>query len=231
MLSCTLFCILYTLSSILIVLIVYVFCIYCCISFWLLFGTLCLLYKRHILHILPTISHIGAYCAYWCILVHIGAYCREFILFTYFAYHLAYYFAYCAYKTTGIFCILKYIEYFAYSKWKGTFSRSFIIHSIFCLVPNPRGQLLMHHYLQPSSPFLLLSQAASEKSANSLRMSKGIVPVVSTGTSRTWRRNMEETEMTYKACNLSRRSKIMADWHLSTQAEERERKSRICENM
>ena len=47
--------------------------------------------------------------------------------------------------------------------------------------------------------------AAPVKSADSLCISKGIVPVVPTGTSGS-RPSMEDTGMTYKTCACSRRS-------------------------
>ena len=68
-----------------------------------------------------------------------------------------------------------------------------------------RAQLLTYHHLQPSPLLWDLSQAAPGKSADSLRMSKGIVPVSPSGTSGR-RPSMEETGMTYNTCDCSRRS-------------------------
>ena len=104
----------------------------------------------------------------------------------------------------------------------------FLLYCLHCFVPRPSAQLLTYHHLQPSAPSLVLSQAAPGKSADSLRISKGIVPVCPTGTSGI-RPSMEETGMTYNTWDCSRRSYTMADWYLSTHSGKRKTWScKIC---
>jgi hypothetical protein len=55
-------------------------------------------------------------------------------------------------------------------------SLSFDVYSHYCLAPHPRAQLFTYHHLRPSPLFWLLSQEAPGKSADSLCLSKGIVP-------------------------------------------------------
>jgi hypothetical protein len=75
----------------------------------------------------------------------------------------------------------------------------------YCFVPYERAKLLTYHHLHPSAASFDLSQAAPGKSADSLRISNGIVPVDPTGT-RGRRPSMEDTGARYKTCALSRRS-------------------------
>ena len=67
----------------------------------------------------------------------------------------------------------------------------------FCVVPHERAKLLTHHHLHPSPASCVLSQEAPGNSADSLRISNGIVPVDPTGTTG-WIPSMEDTGMTYK---------------------------------
>ncbi len=98
-----------------------------------------------------------------------------------------------------------------------------------CFVPQLRAQLFTYHHLQPSLPSFPLSQEAPGKSAASLRISYGIVPVLPTGT-RGNLSSMEDTGITYKTCADLRRSYTMVDWHASNQAAQQSNKiiTRIC---
>ena len=86
-----------------------------------------------------------------------------------------------------------------------------------CFVPQLRAQLFTYHHLQPSLLSFPLSKEVSVKSAASLRISYGIVPVLPTGT-RGNLPSMEDTGITYKTCFDSRRSYTMVDWHASNHA-------------
>ncbi len=68
----------------------------------------------------------------------------------------------------------------------------------------PRAQQLMYHHLHPSLPSFVLSQQAPEKLADSLRISYGIFPVLSTETSGSCP-STEDTGITYKTCHDSLR--------------------------
>ena len=99
----------------------------------------------------------------------------------------------------SIFCILCIFT------MRNVLLQAFIVYCHYCLVPHPRAQLLTYHHLQPSPLPADLSQLAPGKSADSRRMVKGIVPVAPTGT-RGRRPSMEDTGITYKTCDCSRRS-------------------------
>ncbi len=97
------------------------------------------------------------------------------------------------------------------------------------LVPQLRAQLFTYHHLQLSLPSFPLSQEAPGKSAASLRISYGIVPVLPTGTSGNLP-SMEDTGIKYKTCSGSWRSYTMMDWHASNQGAQQSKKiiTRIC---
>ncbi len=145
------------------------------------------LHFLHILHILYTLFCIFAayfqrmFCMFCTFIIYYGTYS-------------AYLFAYPLHILYILFCI-------------------FCIFNIFCaslclfpsLLGSPaEGPKLTYHHRHPSLLSFILLQEAPEKSADSLRISCGIVPVMLTGTKGS-RSSMEDTGITYNTCDDSRR--------------------------
>ncbi len=160
-----------------------------CILFYIFNCILCILYIMHIVHIEHIYSHIVCVRPWLCPsaihIMHIFWHIMHIILHIYwYILHIGS-MTYCAYPTFLLTYFLKF-AYFAYNAYR--FYAGHILHNnaycifyVRCLFPlllDPpsKVQLFTYLHLHPSPLFWLLSQEAPGKSADSLCMSKGIVP-------------------------------------------------------
>ncbi len=155
-------------------------------------------FKLHIVHFM---LHI-----YWHIL-HIESmtYCEHFTYLS--TCHFTWFYAYCAYcHILHTMPVVLYWSYFTFSQilYTSLISVSFAVYSHYCLVPNRWVQLFTYYHLHPSPLFWLLSQEAPRKSADSLRMFKGIVLFSPKGTIPRGP-SVELTGRTYTTCACSLR--------------------------